>query len=114
MHERLDQTLLAELEVLMRDDFAALLDAYLQDSEHQLHEASDAWEQGDLERLRQSAHSLKGSSGNVGALVLADLCADLESLAARGDGERVAIVLDRVRDELREVRDAVTAVQQIH
>lgn len=114
MHERLDQTLITELKVLMRDDFAALLEAYLEDSAHQLHEACDAWEAGDFERLRRSAHSLKGASGNVGAIALADLCADLETLAGRGDAEHVAAMLDRVRDELREVQDAVAALRQIH
>lgn len=113
MNDRLDHMLLDELRELMEDEFTSLLQAYLQDSEHQFHEASDAWEQGDLERLRRSVHSLKGASSNVGAAALALLCADLEELAVQGRIDQVPVALQKVRTELCEVRDAVVAVHHV-
>ena len=97
----------------MEDEFGTLLQAYLEDSERQLHEVSDAWEAGDLDRLRRSAHSLKGSSSNVGAAALAALCGHLEEAAVNARGDVIPGALERVRCELREVRDAVAAVHPI-
>lgn len=114
MNERLDPALLQELKMLMEDEFGMLLEAYLDDSAQQLREISDAWEDGDLERLRRGAHSLKGASSNLGAVALAALCADLEQLARQGCREAVPEALDRVRTELREVRDAVMAMHDLH
>ncbi len=71
MAERLDRELLAELETLMEEDFSALLDTYLSDSQARFFEVAEAWEAGDLERLRRSVHSLKGASVNIGAAALA-------------------------------------------
>lgn len=114
MNERLDHNVLDELRMLMEEDFGVLLETYLEDSAKQLQQVTDAWEDGDLEAVRRSAHSLKGASSNVGAVALATLCAHLEQLARQGVTDGVPEALDRVRSELREVRDAVVAVHQIH
>lgn len=110
MSERLDHALLAELELLMEEDFGALLETYLQDSQARCFEVTEAWEAGDLERLRRSAHSLKGASSNIGAAALAELCNELESLARDGRSELVPDALARLRGELGEVQDAVQAI----
>lgn len=110
MPDRLDHALLQELKMLMEDDFGALLEAYLEDSQRQIQDVSDAWEAGDLERLRRGAHSLKGASANIGAAALAALCSHLEELAGGGDAPPLAPLLQRVRAELRDVRDAVAAL----
>jgi len=110
MSERLDHELLTELEILMEDDFSALLETYLRDSQARFYEVTEAWEAGDLERLRRSVHSLKGASSNIGAAALASLCNDLEGLARDGRSELVPDALARVRCELGEVQDAVQAL----
>lgn len=110
MSERLDRDLLHELEILMEDGFVSLLEAYLRDSETRIFEAFEAWEAGDLERLRRSAHSLKGSSSNIGAQALAEYCSALEASARDGEVAEVPGALARVRAELGEVRDAVLAL----
>lgn len=112
MPERLDQELLRELELLMEEDFSSLLEAYLKDSEQRFFELTEAWEAGDLDRLSHSAHSLKGSSSNIGAAVLATLCSDLEGIARDGCAEQVPEALSRVRGELGEVRQAVQAIHE--
>lgn len=111
MSERLDEALLAELRVLMDDAFADLLEAYLADSERRLFEVSEAWEAGDLETLRRSAHSLKGASSNIGAPELAERCGTLEHLARDRQTDAVPRALEQVRCELREVRDALESLR---
>ena len=95
---RLDGKVLAALREVMEDEYPVLLDAFLADSEKRLRTLHLACERGDVEQLRQTAHSFKGSCGNMGALQLADLCRQLEELAddQRLDGS-VALIegLDR-------------------
>lgn len=110
MSERLDHDLLKELEILMEEDFSVLLETYLQDSQARFFDVTEAWEAGDLERLRRSVHSLKGASSNIGAAALAALCNELEDLARDGRSEAVPDALARVRSELGEVQDAVQAI----
>ena len=111
MAEQLDMSLLNELRDLMDGEFSVLLDVYIRESERQFHEANEAWEAGDMDRLGRSAHSLKGASCNIGAVQLADYCSELESAAKQRLETRVPEMLNRVTLELREVRDAVYAVR---
>jgi len=74
-------------------------------------EVSEAWEAGDLETLRRSAHSLKGASSNIGAPELAERCGRLEHLARDQEIASVPDALEEVRVELREVRDALASLR---
>lgn len=111
MVERLDANLLDELRAVMEEEFDSLLEAYLKDSERRCFEVSEAWEAGDLEALRRSAHSLKGASSNIGAAALAELCASLEHLARDSRVDCVPQVMERVKVELQEVREDVARLR---
>lgn len=110
MPDRLDRNLLAELESIMEDDFTSLLEAYLVDSSQRFADAVSAWHRGDMDALRRNAHSLKGSSSNVGAVDLAEFCCTLEHLARDERVDEVPLALAQVRAELDEVRNAVAAL----
>ena len=71
----LDHDVLSALQEVMEDEYPLLLDTFLSDSEErlrQLHKADDA------HQLIAAAHSFKGSSSNMGATRLAELCHQLE------------------------------------
>lgn len=112
MPERLDRALLEERRLLLAEAFAVLLETYLEDSEQRMGEIGDALERGDLERLRRAAHALKGSGANVGAAALAALCGELEDAATAGTADGLRALVERVRVELRDVRDAIVAEKQ--
>jgi len=57
---------------------------YLDHSPTLLSALQQAVAQGDTSTIQQAAHSLKSSSGNIGALTLADLCKDLEMMGRTG------------------------------
>lgn len=95
----LDQTLLNELRELMEDDFSVLLDAYLTEAPTQRQAIEDAYAGGDAETLRRCAHSLKGSSSNIGAAGLAGYCQKLEDQAHSGDSDVLAAVLGELQRE---------------
>lgn len=99
----LDAAMLDELRELMEDDFGVLLDAYLSEAPLQRQAIEDARCADDADALRRSAHSLKGSSANIGAAALAQHCQRLEDQAASASGA----CLDSMLSELAEEYDAV-------
>jgi len=71
----IDHSVLRDLQEVMEEGYLQLLETFLEDSEQrlsQLHGARTANELG------MAAHSFKGSSGNMGAVGLAQLCQQLE------------------------------------
>ncbi|MEB0045432.1 MULTISPECIES: Hpt domain-containing protein [unclassified Pseudomonas] len=74
----LDHNVLSALQDVMEEEYPVLLDTFLSDSEERLLALRKA---GDAEQLGATAHSFKGSSSNMGALRLAELCSQLEQRA---------------------------------
>ena len=56
-------------------------------------------DEGDLESVKRSAHSLKGSAGNIGASAMEESMRDIEAACADEDREAVR---ERVRDSISE------------
>jgi HPt (histidine-containing phosphotransfer) domain-containing protein len=71
-----------------------------------------AVEQRDPERLHKAAHSLKSSSANLGARLLAGLCKELETMGRTQALENVQNVMAKVDGEYAAVRDALSAELQ--
>jgi len=84
MANYLNNTIVDELRIIMQDDLQVLFNAYLEDAECRLQELSSAVTAADCDLTRRIAHSLKGSSRNIGAAPFSDLCESLE-LAARDE-----------------------------
>ena len=64
---------------------------------------------GDHEAIGIAAHSLKSSSANLGATVLADMCKELESAARRGALSSALPDADAIEREYNAVRQALAA-----
>jgi signal transduction histidine kinase/CheY-like chemotaxis protein len=56
---------------------------------------------GDVQLLRSTAHRLKGSAANLGAVRAAERAFDLEQLADSGDLDGAEVLLDELAGELR-------------
>ena len=74
-----DRNVLSALREVMEEGYPELLDIFLADSEERL-KALRAADSAAL--LVETAHSFKGSSSNMGALRLTELCRQLEQQAA--------------------------------
>jgi len=72
-----------------------------------LHEAIAA---GDTDALYREAHTLKGSSANMGAWRMAQLCGDLETLSQTNDLSQAASILTSIEAEYERVRVALEQV----
>jgi histidine phosphotransfer protein HptB len=79
--EHLNMTALAELKEVMEEDFDLLIETYINDSLKRVLDIADAFQQADSNRLSKAAHSLKGSSSNVGAVCLYEMCKEIEVFA---------------------------------
>ncbi|WP_432534508.1 hybrid sensor histidine kinase/response regulator [Kineococcus arenarius] len=79
--------------------FAQLLTSFVERAPGAVADLEDALASGDARELETRAHSLKGSAANLGAEVLAQLCADLEARARAGDAP-VGRSLDGLREEV--------------
>ena len=76
IHLNLEQ--LAELKEVLEDEFSVLISTYLQDAALRQQMITAAIGAKDYDAARLAAHSLKGASANLGALMLAEICEHLE------------------------------------
>jgi HPt (histidine-containing phosphotransfer) domain-containing protein len=69
-------------------------------------------EQGDSNETYKTAHSLKSSSANIGALPLAELFKKLEALAKDNSLDQAKPVLAHISSEYERVRNALQRESQ--
>lgn len=84
-----------------------LVSTYLEDSQARL---THLFEVQDAKALRDSAHSFKGSSSNMGAAGLARLCCDLEHLPLAASQAEVCALREQIHSEFVQVRTAFLAM----
>jgi PAS domain S-box-containing protein len=112
--EAVDASALAALRDLHGDDgpdlLAGLLAVYLRDTPPCLAALHEAVARADAEALRRAAHSLKGSSSQIGAVQVARLCADLEEQASTTALRGAAETLRRLDDAFGRVRAHLQAL----
>jgi len=85
-----------------------VVQAYVKSLERLLPELAQARAAGlDLGGIRHVAHTLKSSSASLGALALAQRCAEIEALARAGQTEGLEGLLDAMLVEIEAVRAAL-------
>ena len=87
-----------------------LLEIFIDDSQKLLRTAREALEKRDADALERAAHSLKGSSANMGAATVADLCLQIMTRAKDNDLKEAGGFLARLETEFAEVRREAEAV----
>ena len=78
------------------DPLAKILSLYLADSQQLVDELHQRMAAGDATAVNQAAHSLKGRSTVLGALSLAKLCQQFETLSRQGHLKEVEPLLDQL------------------
>jgi HPt (histidine-containing phosphotransfer) domain-containing protein len=111
-----DFNVLSTLRDVMEAEYPALLEVFLSDSVDRVNEmtlllqdpAFTSSSNASLQRLGLMAHSFKGSTGNMGATHLSELCLELEE-QGRGivpaDDARIRSLVTRISEEFRIVRE---------
>ena len=96
-----DPSVLSALQDVMEDDYPALLDTFLNDSQNRLKALQAA---SDPQAISQAAHSFKGSSSNMGAVILAQLCSRLELCANQPNDCDIQQLIRDIDHEFCEVK----------
>ena len=107
----LDHGVLADLDVLGGGDpefVAELVELFVQQAPRQLSAARAALDVGDRDAVAKAAHTLKSSSGYLGARRLAELCVQLER-RAREDEADLTRALEELSAEYDSVKRELTA-----
>lgn len=107
MMQSLDSDNLAMLKDVMEDEFDLLLQTYIDDCLSRLPQMREQLAAAEAEELRRNAHSMKGSSSNIGANVLSDLAHQLEDLAKTGILDGASALIDQISDEFNTVHQAL-------
>jgi HPt (histidine-containing phosphotransfer) domain-containing protein len=86
------------------DILKELIELFLADVPPQLKALREAEEREDARSVERIAHTLKGSSSNMGALRMVTLCAELEEIGRSGDLAPAPVLISRLEVELGRVR----------
>lgn len=109
----LNPRILEELRELERSGspgfVAELIDLFLRESAVHVDALRAALASKDAETLRKSAHTLKGSSGNLGAMALSKVSSELQEAALAADWVRSAALLPRLEAEFDLARSELLA-----
>ena len=114
MNTSVDIDNLNMLKELIGKDLKEILDAYISTAPNLVNQIEDALISQDVDNLRLHAHSLKGSSANIGANTLSSLSASLEQFAKEGQlGSPAVQAFSKSKDENSAVMDFLnTYIQQ--
>jgi HPt (histidine-containing phosphotransfer) domain-containing protein len=104
-HQVLDPAALDRLDRIGGQEFVIeMIDLFLDHSPRRLAAARAALTAGDYSTLYRSAHSLKSTAANLGALALQSVAERVEALAAAEDSGGVAALVDELDRSYEQVR----------
>ena len=84
-----------------KDVLSSMIAMFLDDTPSRFQELRQALDEGDLEKVCRLAHSLKGAGKTFGAVVLSDMCKDLEGIARGGSSTGAMEKIDEIEREYR-------------
>ena len=110
MTDVLDSAIISELQEIMGEDLEMLLSTYIEDTQQKIEELKSQISEKDADNIRRTAHSIKGSSKNVGAMGLADWCQQMESSARDDNLQDVEMQLTNIETSFKEACDAIQSL----
>lgn len=103
----IDQETLDGLREVMEDEFDELLTSFFTETESLLADLESALSAGDDKALFATAHSLKSSCGNIGALPLSETARQLELLGRNQTTDGADGLLQLAQRQFQEVKQAL-------
>lgn len=102
---KIDGAMLAQLQELLGERFAELIDRFVSDGTRRMTLLRAAVPTRDFDVIHSEAHGLKGSSRNIGANDLGDVCGELEQRGRDSDESGVDTLFAAVELEFAAVCD---------
>ncbi len=98
--DSIDYTTIEMLKDILEDDFIELIETFLADASLRISEMQGILEgHNGIDQLEMPAHTLKGSSGNIGAVKLSQYCAQLVENVRDGKTESLTTLVDDIAGE---------------
>jgi signal transduction histidine kinase/CheY-like chemotaxis protein/HPt (histidine-containing phosphotransfer) domain-containing protein len=101
------QSLSALPHAMDHDLINQVIQTYINTSMDLMTRLGEAIDREDSECIRSTAHSLRSSSANVGAVKLAELCASIEMSTRKSDRATAVTLQRQIKDEYARVLDAM-------
>ncbi len=99
MSATIDQVQLNELQELLEEDFAPLIETYFTDSQTRLDLIKQALDTHNNLQGFEAVHALKGANANIGATHLTALCLKLQMACKAGTIGQQAELIDAIVEE---------------
>lgn len=103
----LDEEALVELQEVMEDEFDVLIKTYIKDSSDRIAHLRQALGSDDADSFAKTAHSFKGSSINIGAPKLGELCLQAEKAGKENRLNEASEMVDAIESEFRQVEQTL-------
>ena len=103
----LDTSAIETLKEVMEDEFNLLLDTFFEDSVQRIRDLRTDLDNADAEAFRRTAHSLKGSASNLGAIGLAGLCLKAEEMGLCGKLDGANALIEQIDTEYQLVSETL-------
>ena len=94
------------------DVLGAILQLFLDEVPKKIDSVRVAMAAGDASQVQRTAHSLKGSSGNIGALAMYDVCRQLDDRAKSGNLVLLQPLVESLAAEYRKVEAEIRRLLQ--
>ena len=112
--DHLNYETLASLRLRVREGQPSLLQQviqlYMEDSPKLIETIRHSITLGDAAAMQRAAHSLKSTSGNLGAMMLAEMCKELEAMGRAGTTDNAILLLPVLEDEYDRVCEAIVVL----
>ena len=107
--QELDLAVFDGLKELFAEAFADAVESHTVSGKNNVARIEAAISNGDANELQHAGHSLKGASGQFGAMVLNDLAKKMELFGKDGDIEKAKEILE----DLKQARDRAEELMMI-
>ncbi len=104
----IDLDVINELKEIMGDDFDELISIFISDGQTQIENLKLSIQSSNVEDTRRFAHTLKGSSANLGLNALSESCMTLERNAAEGLPEDASELLENIINRYNTAKEILT------
>ena len=84
----IDSATLEDAKDIMKGKFSQMIEHYIEDTDNFLEDITNALDTGDIKTIILSAHSIKSSSQQTGALYVSNIAAEMEETATEGKGSK--------------------------
>ena len=91
----------------MEDEFSGLLESYLEDAPMLMSDIQKSAREADLKVMVRAAHTLKSSSNNLGATLLAETAQEIETLGKENKLAEASALIPDLEQFLEQTVEAI-------